>query len=109
MTTDNIRLINARPVPRPGVWLAALIVALLAAALVHSLITNPNYHWETVGEYLFDERVLAGVRWTLILTAAAMAMGIVLAVTMAIMRMGTNPILRGVAWFYIWFFRGTPI
>ena len=38
-----------------------------------------------------------------------MALGIIMAVTMAIMRMGTNPILRGVSWAYIWFFRGTPI
>lgn len=106
---DHPDLINARPVPRPGVWVAAAIVALFAILLVHSLITNPNYRWDVVVQYLFDPRVLTGVVWTLLLTMGAMIIGIVLAVTSAIMRMGTNPILRGVAWFYIWFFRGTPI
>lgn len=25
------------------------------------------------------------------------------------MRKSINPVLRGVSWFYIWFFRGTPV
>lgn len=102
-------LIRARPVPRPGVWVAAAIVAVIVLGLIDSLLTNQNFRWDVVGEYLFDRRVLSGVGWTLILTAGAMLIGIVLALTIAIMRMGTNPILRGVAWAYIWFFRGTPV
>ncbi len=102
-------LIRARPHPRPSVWLWAVVVGLLAALFVVGLITNPNYRWDIVRQYLFDPRILSGVGWTLILTVAAMALGIVMAVTMAIMRMGTNPVLRGVSWVYIWFFRGTPI
>ena len=47
--------------------------------------------------------------WTLVLTVAAMVLGITLAVLIAIMRQSDNPVLRGVAYFYIWFFRGTPI
>ena len=76
---------------------------------VHGLLTNQNYHWDIVWKYLFDPKVLTAVTWTLRLTIGAMVLGIVIAVTMAIMRMGTNPILRGVAWVYIWFFRGTPV
>ncbi|WP_256437877.1 amino acid ABC transporter permease [Tessaracoccus sp. MC1865] len=102
-------LIRARPVPRPSVWIWAAIVLVLFALLVYSLFTNPNYRWDVVGQYLFDARVISGVGWTLILTVLAMALGILLAVTTAIMRMGTNPILRAVAYVYIWFFRGTPI
>ena len=102
-------LIKAKPVPRPGVWVGAVIVAVLGLGLIDSLISNPEYRWQTVREYLFDPRVLSGVGWTLTLTAGAMVNGIVLALTIAIMRMGTNPILRGVAWAYIWFFRGTPV
>ncbi|MCG6567237.1 amino acid ABC transporter permease [Tessaracoccus sp. ZS01] len=102
-------LIRARPVPRPSVWIWAAIVLVLFGLLVYSLFTNPNYRWDVVGQYLFDARVISGVGWTLILTVLAMALGILLAVTTAIMRMGTNPILRAVAYVYIWFFRGTPI
>lgn len=109
MDEKPIELIKARPVPRPGVWACAIVVAVLVAMIVHGLVTNENYHWEMVSQYLFDPRIISGLGWTLILTFAAMALGIFLAVTMAIMRMGTNPILRGVSWAYIWFFRGTPI
>lgn len=102
-------LIQAKPVPRPGVWICAIIVVFLILGLISSLTENPNYHWEVVAQYLFDPRVVAGIGWTLLLTVSAMVIGIVLAVATAIMRMGTNPILRGVAWAYIWFFRGTPV
>jgi len=96
-------------VPRPAVWVWAGIVSFLVLGLISSLLENKNYRWDVVAQYLFDPRVVAGVGWTLLLTVAAMVIGIVLAVATAIMRMGTNPILRGVAWAYIWFFRGTPV
>ncbi|MDO5737414.1 MAG: amino acid ABC transporter permease [Propionibacteriaceae bacterium] len=76
---------------------------------INGLFTNPNYHWDVVGQYLFDRRIVAGVGWTLLLTVGSMLIGIVLAVLMAIMRQGTNPVLKGVSTVYIWFFRGTPI
>ena len=95
--------------PRPTVWVWAGIVSFLVLGLISSLLENKNYRWDVVAQYLFDPRVVAGVGWTLLLTVAAMVIGIVLAVATAIMRMGTNPILRGVAWGYIWFFRGTPV
>lgn len=107
--TTQPELLRPKPVPRPGTWVAAAIVLVLAAMFVNGLLTNPNYRWDVVWQYLFDERVLRGVLWTLILTVAAMALGVTLAVTTAIMRMSSNPVLKGVAWIYIWFFRGTPI
>ncbi len=101
--------INARSHPRPSVWVWAAIVLVLLAMFIHGLLTNPNYHWDVVAQYIVDPRIVRGVGWTLLLTFAAMTIGITLAVTTAVMRMGTNPILRGVAWGYIWLFRGTPI
>lgn len=106
---DAPELIKARPVPRPSLWVWAAVVLVLAAMLVNSLLTNPNYRWDVVGQYLFDPRVVAGVGWTLLLTLGAMVIGIVLAVASAVMRMGTNPVLRAVSTVYIWFFRGTPV
>jgi polar amino acid transport system permease protein len=38
-----------------------------------------------------------------------MAIGIVLGVILAVMRMSPNPVVKTVAWLYIWFFRGTPV
>lgn len=106
---SQIELRKVKPVPRPGRWISAAVVALVFVGVVHSLITTPTYRWDLVAKYLFDSRVLAGLGWTLLLTLGAMALGIVLAVLMAVMRQSTNPVLRGVSWVYIWFFRGTPI
>ena len=101
--------IEALPVRRPGPLIAGIIVTLLAVMLVHGMITNDRLDWPTVGKYLFNENVLSGIGWTLILTVASMVIAIILAVTLAVMRKSTNPVLRGVSWFYIWFFRGTPV
>ncbi len=38
-----------------------------------------------------------------------MVVAIILSVILAIMRKSINPVLRGVSWFFIWFFRGTPV
>ncbi|MEN5072777.1 amino acid ABC transporter permease [Isoptericola cucumis] len=101
--------IHARPVRRPGRWISAAIVLVLAAMAVNALVTNPNFRWDTVWLYLRDVVVVRGVGWTLVLTFGSMALAIVLAVMLAVMRRSDNPVMRGVSWFWIWFFRGTPI
>ncbi len=101
--------IQAVPVRHPGRWVAALVVLVLAAMLVHSLITNPNFGWSTVGQYLFDPAVLAGLRNTAVLTALAMVIGIGGGLLLAVMRLSPNPMLSGAASGYIWLFRGTPV
>lgn len=99
--------------PRPqfswGRALWAVLVTIVAAMLIHSLLTNQNFRWDVVGQYLFSPVIVEGIMFTLLLTVGAMLIGVILAVTMAIMRQSANPIMKAVAWFYIWFFRGTPI
>lgn len=106
---DGVELIDAKPVPRPGRWASAIIVALFALLLAHALVTNPNFQWAVVWQWLFSKTIVSGVMYTLLLTVIAMVMGTILAITMAIMRQSVNPVLRWVATAYIWFFRGTPI
>ena len=106
---DGVKLLDAKPVPRPGRWVSAIIVAILAAMAIHGLITNVNFQWNVVFQWLFSASIMQGVAFTIILTVLAMAVGTVLAITMAIMRQSVNPVLRWVAMAYIWFFRGTPI
>jgi polar amino acid transport system permease protein len=101
--------IRAVPVRRPGRWVAAAVVLVIAVALVRSVVTNPRFEWSVVGHYLFDERVLEGLRVTIELTVIAMAIGIVLGVVLAVMRLSPNPLVSGASWLYIWFFRGTPV
>ena len=101
--------IRAVPVRRPGRWVAAALVALLAVTLIESAVTNPRFGWDVVGEFLFSDRVLKGLLMTLVLTAVAMLVGIVLGVLLAVMRMSSNPLVSGGSWLFIWFFRGTPL
>ena len=101
--------IKAVPVRRPGRWIAAAIVLVVVASFVRSIVTNPNFKWHIVGQYLFDSRVLHGVVTTIYLTVISMVAGILLGVIMAVMRLSPNPIVAGASWLYIWFFRGTPL
>jgi polar amino acid transport system permease protein len=113
MTTDagavRPEQIKAIPVRHRGRWLAAAIIVLLGAALIDSMRTNDRFQWGIVREYFFSERVLRGLVVTLELTVLAMAIGIVLGVLLAVMRLSPNPLVSGASWTYIWFFRGTPV
>jgi polar amino acid transport system permease protein len=103
---ENIRAV---PVRHPGRWVAVAVIAVLAAMLIHMLLTNPNIEWTTVRKYLFSHIILRGVWMTIKLTVLSMAIGIVLGIVAAIMRLSENPVVRGAAWLYVWFFRGTPL
>ncbi|MDH6133006.1 polar amino acid transport system permease protein [Kitasatospora sp. MAA4] len=101
--------IKAVPVRHPGRWAGALVVAVLAAMLIHALVTNHQFQWDVVRKYLFDSSILHGLGVTLELTALSMLIGVFGGTILAIMRLSPNPVLSGTAWFYIWVFRGTPI
>jgi len=103
---DDIRAV---PVRRPGRWIAAAVVLVVAAALIRSVVTGAGFQWGVVGEYLFDHRILAGLVVTIELTGISMAIGIVLGVLLAVMRLSPNPLLARTSWLYIFFFRGTPV
>lgn len=104
-------VVHNRVVPRrhPGRWLVVLLIGILGIQAAQGVANNPNFHWETYSTYLFSPFVLRGVGWTLLLTVISMAIAIPLALALVIMRENDNPILQGVAWFWVWFFRGTPI
>jgi polar amino acid transport system permease protein len=101
--------IEAVPVRHPWRWVAAVIVAIIAASLVRSAIINPAFHWSVVGDYLFNPRVMRGVVKTIWLTVLSMIIGILLGIMLAVMRLSPNRLVSGASWFYIWFFRGTPL
>lgn len=98
-----------KPVPHPGRWVGAAIVAVLVAMFIHALVTNPAFRWDLVWFYVRYDEIAKAVGWTLLLTVAAMTIGIILAATTAIMRQSDNPVLRYVAYAYVFVFRGTPV
>jgi len=101
--------IEAVPVRHPARWVAAVIVFVLTVAIVNSMASNKRFEWGQVGHFLFDPRITSGVVVTIELTLAAQALGIVLGVLLAVMRLSPNPLVSGGSWIYVWFFRGTPV
>lgn len=107
--SGGVILNKLKPVPHPGRWISAAIVAVLVAMVIHALVTNPKFRWDLVWFYFRYDTIVMAVGWTLLLTAAAMLIGIILAATTAVARQSENPVLRYVALSYVFFFRGTPI
>ncbi|MDA8435443.1 MAG: amino acid ABC transporter permease [Actinomycetales bacterium] len=107
--TGRPEAIRAVPVRHPARWVGSVAIAVLVAMFVNSLLTNENWNWSLIGEYIFSAPVVKGVGVTLLLTALSMVIGLVLGVLLAIMRLSPNPVLSGTAWVYIWVFRGTPV
>jgi len=88
----------------------AVVLVLIAALFLYDTAFNrPVYNWAEVGKYLFDTRILTGAGYTLQLTVYSMIIAIVLGVTVAVMRLSPNPVVKAVAWVYLWLFRGTPV
>jgi len=107
--TNLIEFNNPVPVRHYGRWVMTAFLVIMAVSIAASLATNPNFHWNVVGRYLFDPQILRGVGWTLGLTVVAMSVSIAIAAALVIMRDSGNPVLSKLSWFWVWFFRGTPV
>ncbi|KFC69655.1 ABC transporter permease [Bosea sp. LC85] len=107
---DLAGIAGLKLVPRRyyGRWVAAALI-ILVLAWVMKAFAEGQIDWKIVGQFFTAPAILSGLVNTIIMTACAMALGIALGVIFAIMYMSPNPVLRGVALFYIWFFRGTPL
>lgn len=131
MATNGDEPLKVVPVRHYWQWVGAAVALLLVAMLVHTLLsqvpdgryvcqsTSGSRHcvqqlewrfgWNVVGKYFTSAEILRGLVVTLEATVIAMAAGIVLGVTIAVMRLSSNRLLSTTAWLYTWFFRGTPV
>ena len=107
--TTEPELIKAIPLRHYGRWAAATIVIILVGLFIYGAATNDAYDWSTYWKYLFDRRISQAAVVTLELTVLSMILGIILGVTLAVMRLSPNPVLKSAAWVYLWIFRGTPV
>ncbi len=98
----------AVPVRHWGRWLSAVAVVVVAGLLVRAFV-RADIHYAVTKDYLFDGAVLRGVRETIKVSVLAQLVGVALGVLFAVMRLSKNPVTGGIAWFYIWLFRGTPL
>ena len=109
MPSTNHEPIKAVPLRHPIRWAVALLLVLSAIAFVVDAAHRSAYGWNYFWKYLFDPRVTKAAGVTLALTGLAMFFAVLLGVSLAVMRRSPNPIFRTVSWFFIWFFRGTPV
>lgn len=107
---DLAAVSQLRIVPRRfyGRWFASAVILAILAWIVMAFVEG-DIAWPVVRQFFTAPAIISGLGNTLIMTACAMTLGIVLGVVFAIMYMSPNPVLRSVALFYIWFFRGTPL
>lgn len=98
--------------PRPSrnvIWAgAAALVLVIAVALGwrSSLVPEPVME---VLSYVTSSFLLDGAVTAMEIAALAMVGGVILGLILALMRLSRLAPLRGTAWCYIWFMRGTPI
>lgn len=105
----GVKLNDIAPRRHVGRWIAVAVLILFAIQAGQGVMGNPNFRWDVFAKYLFDPLIMRGIFWTLILTVSAMAVAVPIAIALVVMRDCENPIMRGIAWGWIWFFRGTPI
>jgi polar amino acid transport system permease protein len=91
-----------------GRWTAAALIVLVLLALARAF-AHGQIEWSYVGRFLTVPVIINGIVNTVVMAVAAMALGILLGLVVAVMRLTTNPVLQAVAGGYTWLFRGTPV
>jgi polar amino acid transport system permease protein len=100
-------LLNGSRATLPHAILAFLVVtASVAPALAAE--DTPLNPWQEFLSYTVEPFLLEGALLALQISALAMIGGMTLGLGLALMRLSRHAAIRGSAWFYIWFVRGTP-
>ncbi|MER0242677.1 amino acid ABC transporter permease [Streptomyces sp. HSW2009] len=97
------------PTRHYGRWAAAVAVLVVLVQFGYGLATNPVWEWDVFRAYVLSDSIVQAVGMTLQLTAYATGLGFLLGTVLAFMRLSQNPVLRTVAWGYIWIFRSIPM
>lgn len=100
--------IKAIPVRHYGRYVSAVIALALLGGVIYAF-SQGRINWGAIPDYFFNDRILSGVGNTILLTVLCMLIGVVGGILLAVMRLSKNPVTSSIAWFYIWFFRGTPV
>ena len=101
--------IKAIRLRHPGRIVFAVILIAALALFIIDASQRQAYGWDNFAKYIFDRRISQAALNTLLLTIYSMVIAIILGITLAVMRLSDNPVVKGVAWLYLWIFRGTPV
>ena len=92
----------------PGRWVGIAVLAVIVTMFLHMLVTNGAFKWQFMSDNMFRPPVLRGATTSIYLTIFAMLVGVGFGIVLAVMRLSPNPVIRGTAWVYTWFFRAVP-
>jgi polar amino acid transport system permease protein len=106
---ETAEAINAIRLRHPWRNVFAVVLVLMLALFIIDASQREAYGWDNFGKYIFDQRISQAALNTVLLTVYSMVIAIVLGVTLAVMRLSDNPVVKAVAWLYLWVFRGTPV
>jgi polar amino acid transport system permease protein len=106
---DAAPTIRAVKLRHPWRNVIAVVIIVYLVAAIWDALQRKAFDWPVYLQYLFDQHISAGALITIELTVLSMALAIVLALILAVMRLSDNPVLKWIAWGYIWIFRGTPV
>ena len=67
-------------------YVAWFLCALVTFGVVRTLLTNENYQWGVVSQYITAPTVLRGLVMTVVLTIVTMTLGALLGLLLAVMR-----------------------
>ena len=101
MARDPDRII---PLRHYGRWLSGGLVVILVALVVKAFAQG-QIDWPVVRSFFTAPALVKGLGHTLLITFLSMALGLVLGLMFAVMRLSKNPVTRSVATAYVWLFR----
>lgn len=97
------------PARHPARTVGTALAALLLAAIAASVFGNPRWEWGVFASWFLSEPVIVSLGRTLLLTALGTLLGSTLGLAIALARMSGAPLLKGVAFGYVWLFRSIPL
>ena len=100
-------------ISRAALLHVAAVVLVIAASVLPALADDqtaaaPLSWWRELLSYVVEPFLLQGALLAVQISVLAMIGGMALGLGLALMRLSRLAPIRGAAWFYIWFVRGTP-
>ncbi|MBI0330764.1 amino acid ABC transporter permease/ATP-binding protein [Burkholderia plantarii] len=106
---DDYRHLRIVPVRHHARTAGTVLALALIALVLESVLGNPRWGWDVFAKWFLAAPVLDGLGQTLVLTLLGAVFGFALALPVALARLSASPLLRALAWGYIWLFRSIPL
>jgi polar amino acid transport system permease protein len=93
---------------RTGAWIVSIAIVAMIATLALDVAHTRAINFAAVPRFLFDPRILAGVKITLVLTVAGLVIGVVCGLLLACARLSKIGVARTLSATYTWAFLSVP-